>query len=121
MKFLPKLVIAATALMAGAVGAQAAMSDQADQDRRARNREEALAAYHAQNDGATTTTRDDRSLRAKTHDVADTVRGKTHRTTQKVAGFTHRQAEMARDFGARHHAPRGAANTEPQAHGEGTK
>jgi hypothetical protein len=120
MKFLPKLVLAMTALVAGASGVQAAMSDQTDQERRDRNREEALAAYRASNDGPTAT-RDDRTLREKAHDGVDTVRAKTHHTAQKVRGFTHRQAEKTRDFGARHQAPRGMNNSEPPAHGEGTK
>jgi hypothetical protein len=131
MKFLPKLALATTAFLACTVGAQAALSDQADQERRDRNREEALAAYRAQN-GGTTAPRGDRTLRGKAHDTAetvrdkahdtaDTVRGKTHRTAQNVRGFTHRQAEKTRDFGARHGARRGMANTEPPAHGEGMK
>jgi len=119
MKFLPKLVLALTAV-AGCAGAQAAMSDQADQDRRARNFDEALAAYRASPDG-TTVDRDDRTMREKTHDAADTVRAKTHRSAEKVRGFTHRQAEKTRDFGERHDAPRGMVNGEPPAHGEGTK
>ena len=131
MKFLPKLALATTAFLACTVGAQAALNDQADQERRDRNREEALAAYRASN-GNAPAARDDRTMREKAHDTAatmrekahdtaDTVRGKTHRSAQKVRGFTHRQAEKSRDFGARHGAPRGHANTEPPAHGEGTK
>jgi hypothetical protein len=104
MKFLPQLVLVLTAVASGAAGAQAAMSDQADQDRRARNREEALANYHANADRSS----------------GDTVRERTHKTAQSVRGFTHRQAQKARNFSDRQNRRYGT-NTKPNPHPEGGK
>src|SRR3954451_14672737 len=53
MKTMPRIALALSAFAAVGAGAQTFYSGQADQDRRERNREEALAAYH---NGSSTTT-----------------------------------------------------------------
>lgn len=110
MKILPKLALTLVALASGIAGA-ATLSSQTDQERRDRNREEALAAYHSspQYDADRSVDRDNRTLREKSHHAAQTVRAKTHTSAQKVRGFTHRQAEKVRDFTDKENAKYGAS------------
>lgn len=113
MKILPKLALTLVALASGAAGAATVYSGQADQERRDRNREEALAAYHASPgySDERTTDRDGRTVREKTHHVAQETRWKTHKTAQTVRGFTHRQADKVRDFTDRENARHGVSSS----------
>ena len=121
MNILPKLALTLVALASGAAGAATVYSSQADQERRDRNREEALAAYHASPGSMDerTTDSDHRTLREKTHHAAQETRAKTHKTAQTVRGFTHRQAEKVRDFTDRENAKYGAS--EKNTAGENAK
>ncbi len=79
MKPIAKLLLTVTtATLCVAAGAEP--FDQADQARRERNREEAIAHH-------------DETLRERTHHAAEATRA-----------FTHRQADKLRRFGAQHHA-----------------
>src|SRR4051812_29761639 len=55
MKTLPKIALALSAFAAVGASAQTFYSGQADQERRERNREEALSAYHSGDRMSTTT------------------------------------------------------------------
>lgn len=117
MKILPTLVLVLTAAATCAAGAETSFSSQADQERRDRNREEALEHYRAANGTADDRAAPRETLRERTHDTAETVRAKTHRTAQSVRHFTHRQAEKARDFSDRQNARYGMdtkPNTAPE-------
>lgn len=117
-KILPTFVLALTAATSGVALAETNYSTQANQERRDRNREEALASYRAAN--GTTDARGnkrDSTAREKTHAAAETVRDKTHRSAQAVRGFTHRQAEKARKFSDRQNA-RFGTNTKPDPNPE---
>ena len=71
---------------------------QADQERRARNRDEAVAAWERQHNG--------RSEAAYTeHDTHHaSVREKTHEEASKTRSFTHRQLNKLRRFSDRQNA-----------------
>ena len=71
MKTSPKLVLALLAAVSCAAGAET-YSSQADQARRERNREEALAHYRAGNTTA----------REEAHDVADSARRGGHKVAE---------------------------------------
>jgi hypothetical protein len=101
MKQLPRLILACAAFATCAVaGAQSTNYDAAaDQERRTRNREEALAKYHAMQDRRTDNT-------ARTDSRGGAAGGPTLGDRARTAGksvrnFTHRQAEKARDFSER--------------------
>ena len=108
MKFLPKIVLVLTAAASCAAGAATPLSPQADQERRDRNREEALAAYHASPEGRSYssnasyngngTYRDD-SVKGKVKHAEDSVV-----TTTKEAGHTVADEDRSGDqAGARLH------------------
>ncbi len=97
MKLLPRLILAcatvATCTVAGAQTFDAA----ADQDRRARNREEALSKYRAaaqDRPSARTDRVDDR----RGSGGGPTLGDRTRTVGKSVRNFTHRQAEKARNF-----------------------
>lgn len=106
MKLLPKLVLALVTIgSCAAAGAQ--MSDQADQERRARNRAEALANYERMHPGANSNMSQSsgmqprENVRERAHEDAQKTRSFTHRQAQKTRSFTHRQADKLRHFSAR--------------------
>lgn len=93
MKTISKWVLTAVALGSAAVaGAQPYGS--ADQERRERNREEAIA-HHERMQNRDSTVREDM------REGANTVEAKTHRAAQKTRSFTHRQLDKVRNFGER--------------------
>jgi hypothetical protein len=135
MKFLPKIVLVLTAAASCAAGAASVLTPEQDQARRDRNREEALAAYHAsaqsRGDSAvysgsakmSHTTHTDTGWKAKTQHAEDkvqadaasaghTVATKTDKATKPVRDFTHHELNKLRDFSARQDAHYGktAAN-----------
>ena len=100
MKLLPRLILACATLATCTVAGAQTFNAAADQDRRARNREEALAKYHAaaQDRPATRSTRvDDR----REPGGGPTLGDRTRNATKSVRNFTHRQAEKARNFSDR--------------------
>lgn len=123
MKMLTRFALAAIA--ATTCVAASAQTYSSDQERRERNREEAIA--HWQHDGRTAdrpmSTRRD-SVREETHEKADSARAKTHHAAQKTRSFTHRTLEKVRNFGDRQAAklPNRPAQAEidktPQAMGK---
>jgi len=88
MKTLPKLVLALLATASCAAGADT-YSSQADQARRDRNREEALAQYRAGN----TTARED------AHDVARSARHGGHEGAESTRHVSHEVANEGRHVG----------------------
>jgi hypothetical protein len=94
MKIMPKIVLALTAFAAIGASAQTVYSGQADQDRRDRNREEALANYRA---GSTDTTASSRhTVREDARDVKDRVREDAREVKEKVRHGTHKAANSTR-------------------------
>ena len=101
MKTSPKLVLALLAAVSCAAGAET-YSSQADQARRDRNREEALAHYRAGN----TTAREEthsvaESARHEAHKVAEGTRNVAHKTAKEADRFGHKVAVQARATTAR--------------------
>ena len=88
MKTLPKLVLALLATASCAAGADT-YSSQADQARRDRNREEALANYRAGNTTA----------RAEAHDVAQSARRAGHEVAETSRHVGHEVANEGRHVG----------------------
>ena len=76
---------------------------QADQERRARNRDEAVAAWERQHNGRSEVAYTDHD----THHAS--MREKTHEEASKTRSFTHHQLEKMRHFSdeqnAKHHKP----------------
>lgn len=107
MKSISKLVIALATLGSCAV-ATAQPYGPADQQRRERNREEAIANYERmQRDGGDTrdtrtmhSTRDG-TVREDARDAKNSARSKTHDVAQSTRSFTHRQLNKVRNFGER--------------------
>jgi len=130
MKTSPKLVLALLAAVSCAAGAET-YSSQADQARRERNREEALANYRAGH----TTARDDahdvaQSTRHGDHNVAESTRHVSHEVANegrhvghKVASESrhvgHKVAVQARETTAKADAKFGTVEKK-EAHGEGS-
>ena len=117
MKTSPKLVLALLAAVSCAAGADT-YSSQADQARRDRNREEALAHYRAGN----TTAREEahdvaRSARHAGHEVAESSRNVAHKTANEGRRVGHKVAVKARDTTAKADAKFGTVEKK-DAHGE---
>jgi hypothetical protein len=106
MKTLAKLAVALTAVASCAAFAQT--DSDADRARRDRNVDEVLAKHHVQLDTMSNSDAqampEHRTLRERTHHVADKTRATTHKVAQSTRDFTHRQADKMRDFGARQDA-----------------
>lgn len=120
MKIMSKLVLALTAFAAIGASAQTVYSGQSDQERRERNREEALSNYRA-NNGAPATRRemaredardakervreDAREAKDKVrhgaHKVASTTRRVAHKTANESRRVGHKIAVKARETTAR--------------------
>jgi hypothetical protein len=108
-------VFAKIALTLATVGSCVAASAQtwdrqADEERRARNREEAIAAWEHQRDRNTNASYDDRDARYRDHDMHHkSARERTHEGASKTRSFTHRQLNKLRRFSdrqdARFHGP----------------
>ena len=101
MKTSPKLVLALLAAVSCAAGADT-YSSQADQARRDRNREEALAHYRAGN----TTAREEahdvaQSARHAGHEVAESSRHVAHKAANEGRHAGHKVAVQARETTAR--------------------
>ena len=99
MKQVTRLILACTALATCAVAGAQTYDSAADQERRARNREEALAKYQAMQDRPV-----DRSTRASERSESGggpTLGDRARSAGKSVRNFTHRQAEKARDFSER--------------------
>jgi len=88
MKTSPKLVLALLAAVSCAAGAET-YSSQADQARRERNREEALADYRA---GHTT-------ARQEAHEVAESARRGGHKAAESTRHAAHEVADEGRHVG----------------------
>jgi hypothetical protein len=111
MKLLPRLILACTLFATCTVAGAQTFNAAADQDRRARNREEALAKYRAaaqDRPAARSSAAQDRSptrssAAAERRDSAGgpTLGDRTRNATKSVRNFTHRQAEKARNFSER--------------------
>ena len=106
MNIVSKLVIA---LAAASTGGLAIASDlSSDQQRRERNREEAIANWQRQQAGQDTMAdRHDRyaTERHEAHPSSHrSVQEDTKVASQKTRSFTHRQLEKVRDFSARQEA-----------------
>ena len=117
MKTSPKLVLALLAVVSCAAGADT-YSSQADQARRDRNREEALAHYRAGN----TTARQEanevaESARHGAHKVAEGTRDVAHKTANEGRRVGHKVAVKARDTTAKADAKFGTVEKK-DAHGE---
>jgi len=99
MKTSPKLVFALLAAVSCAAGAEM-YSAEADQARRDRNREEALANYRAGNATARENAHDvAQSTRQTTHKVADSTRDAAHKTANAGRETGHKVAEESRRVG----------------------
>jgi hypothetical protein len=96
MKTVSKLVLALVAT--ASCGLAVAQSDLSDQQRRERNREEAIAKWEQQRSGATAQ-RDDGGI-----GVNKSVQENTQHVAKKTSSFTHRQLQKMRRFGARQEA-----------------
>jgi hypothetical protein len=98
MKTMPRIALALSAFAAVGAGAQTFYSGQADQDRRERNREEALAAYH--NGSSTTTDRyGHTTAREETHKAANATRHGAHEVAEETREVTHKSANAVRRAG----------------------
>jgi len=93
MKTSPKIVLALLAAVSCAAGADT-YSSQADQARRDRNREEALASYRAGNMSAGNTT-----ARAETNDVAQSARQGAHKVAEGTRNVARKTANEANRLG----------------------
>ena len=96
--------VLALAAAGSCVAASAQMSDAADQERRARNREEAIANYERMQqrgdfDRRTDTRRDMRHDNMK--DDKPTVGQRIDQGARSTKNFTHRTLNKMRNFGAR--------------------
>jgi len=97
MKTASKLVLALVAT--ASCGLAAAQSDLSDQQRRERNREEAIAKWEQQRSNGATARRDDGSIGAN-----KSVQENTRHAATKTRSFTHRQLQKMRRFGERQEA-----------------
>jgi len=108
MKLLP-IVLAFAAV---GVSAQTYYTGQADQERRDRNREEALESYRAGHMSATTgtyTTPHKHTVRGETHKAADATREAGHEVAEGAREVGHETANAARKAG--HRTAEAARNT----------
>ena len=93
-------IVLAVATFAACAMAGAQTTDQADAQRRAANREEAIARHNATSQGSSTS-----NFKENTKDAARStgraVKSTTHKAAQSTRNFTHRQLTKARNFGER--------------------
>jgi membrane protein involved in colicin uptake len=128
MKKSAKLVLAALALASCAAGAETVYSGQSDQERRDRNREEALANYrsHAQDrqSADSKVQRAENSTKRAAHEVAESTRHASHEVAETTRHASHKTANAARHAGhktaqeARHITARADAKFGAVQHGK---
>ncbi len=95
-----KLVLVLTTVAAASVGAQTIYSGSADQERRERNREEALSHYRTGSTTRSTVTEErSESMREKTHEAASSVRHGSHRVAESTRRVAHETADATRRAG----------------------
>jgi len=121
MKHLARLILSCAAFATAGVATAQTYDQASDQERRTRNREEALAKYHAQQDrvAGTSTRVGDRGEAGGGPTLGDRARS----AGKSVRNFTHRQADKARDFSERQDrrwGKRGAADRNNPARTGGT-
>ena len=97
MKLLPIVL----ALAAAGASAQTYTTGQSDQERRDRNREEALANYRAGHMTASTTTPRHSTVREETHKAANATRQAGHEVAEGAREVGHETANAARKAGHR--------------------
>jgi hypothetical protein len=132
MKIPSKIALALSAFAIVGASAQTVYSGQADQERRDRNREEALAAYRADHGTSTdsTATSKGETARERAHDVAskarregheaaESARRATHKSADAVRRAGHKTAEKARDVTDRANAKFGTPTSQGKANPEG--
>jgi hypothetical protein len=105
MKLLP-IVLAFAAVGASA---QTYYTGQSDQERRDRNREEALESYRAGHMSATTTYTTKHTVRGETHKAANATREAGHEVAEGAREVGHETANAARKAG--HRTAEAARNT----------
>jgi hypothetical protein len=108
MKLPSQIVLAIVA--AASCAAAGAQTYSSDQERRLRNREEAIARHERMGDR----TADRSSVRAESRDAAQTVKEKTRHAAQKTKSFTHRTLEKVRNFGERQQRKLPARDATPE-------
>jgi outer membrane murein-binding lipoprotein Lpp len=108
MKSISRFVLAAIAVGTCAV-AGAQPYGPADQERRDRNREEAIARHERMEQRS--------SVRENAREGADTVKAKTRRAAHKTESFTHRQLNKVRNFGERQQSKFGPTPAHPNERG----
>jgi hypothetical protein len=99
MRTMPKIVIALSAFAAIGASAQTVYSGQADQERRERNREEALSHYRDGTTNSTSAAEERERAREKTHEAAQSARRGTHRVAESTRRVTHKSANAVRRVG----------------------
>ena len=100
MKTMPRIALALSAFAAVGASAQTFYSGQADQERRDRNREEALAAYEGGHTSSTTTDRYGHpTAREETHKAANATRHGAHEVAEETRDVTHKAANATRKAG----------------------
>ena len=130
MKIPSKIALALSAFAVVGASAQTIYSGQADQERRERNREEALAAYRADHGTSSTSASTRETVRERSHDVArkarheghevaEATRRVTHKSANAVRRAGHKTAEKARDVSDRANAKFGAPMNKGKANPEG--
>jgi len=148
MKTPSKIALVLGAFAVVGASAETYYTGQADQERRERNREEALAAYEAHHPSDATVRGDRETARERTHDaarsmrhegheIADSTRRVTHKTANAVRHAGHKTAEKAREVSDKANAkygepmdagkanpeginPRGVSSASPTAPSNGT-
>jgi CHASE1-domain containing sensor protein len=93
------IVLALTTVAAASVGAQTVYTGSADQERRERNREEALTHYRDATSMPAARGERSESLREKTREGAASVREGTHRAAESTRRVAHKTAREARRVG----------------------
>ena len=92
-------IVLAVATFAACAMAGAQTTDQADAQRRAANREEAIARHNATTQSSTSNFKENTKDAARSTGRA--VKSTTHKAAQSTRNFTHRQLTKARNFGER--------------------
>jgi len=120
MKTPSKIALVLGAFAVVGASAETYYSGQADQERRERNREEALANYHAGHETARQLTHEaHESMRQEGHEVAESARHATHKSAEAVRHAGHTTAQKARDVSAHANAKYGEPVNEGKANPEG--
>ena len=109
MKIPSKIALALSAFAVVGASAQTVYSGQSDQERRERNREEALANYRAGSTSTSSTVRREtheaaQATRRGAHRVAESTRHATHKSANAVRRAGHKTAEKAREVSAKANA-----------------